>query len=316
MTHTLTREFDEDYSVSLAVTGHPSLHDLADIMQGWLIAQGIHYETAKRLQFVDEAEEQEGSSDGLADAYMLGVYEGSRRGHIPDDVVDALRKIIDRTPEGLIRISPDFQCAGIVLDWLETLQPTSKPTDSAHDQTQNVQGEPASGVVPSRDELIQCLLATRGQSEGTTADAILSMIAAAPAVQVEPVATIRHFQYDGIARNGPSQEAVMIDGAPMLPDGTKLYAAPQSAEPVKVPSDDLAHEIWAAAQTAPGEWIDGAVERIAALLARRIEGDGEPSDYLAHVIWAAAQTAPGEWIDDAVERIAALLARRIEGDGE
>ena len=39
-------------------------------------------------------------------------------------------------------------------------------------------------------------------------------------------------------------------------------------EPVKVPSDDLAHEIWAAAQTAPGEGIEDAVERIADLLAR------------------------------------------------
>ena len=50
-------------------------------------------------------------------------------------------------------------------------------------------------------------------------------------------------------------------------------AAPQPAEPVKVPSDGLAHEIWAAAQTAPGEGIEDAVERIAALLARRIEGE-------------------------------------------
>ena len=38
-------------------------------------------------------------------------------------------------------------------------------------------------------------------------------------------------------------------------------------EPMKV-SDDLAHEIWAAAQTAPGEGIEDAVERVAALLAR------------------------------------------------
>lgn len=48
----------------------------------------------------------------------------------------------------------------------------------------------------------------------------------------EPVATIRHFQYEGIARNGPSQEAVMIDGAPVLPDGTQLYAASQPADPL------------------------------------------------------------------------------------
>lgn len=40
--------------------------------------------------------------------------------------------------------------------------------------------EPTSGVVPSRDDLIQCLLATRGQSEGAAADAILSMLTADP----------------------------------------------------------------------------------------------------------------------------------------
>ena len=49
---------------------------------------------------------------------------------------------------------------------------------------------------------------------------------------------------------------------------------PQPAEPVKV-SDDLAHEIWAAAQTAPGEEIEDAVDRVAALLARY--GKGAPS---------------------------------------
>lgn len=54
-----------------------------------------------------------------------------------------------------------------------------------------------------------------------------------------------------------------------------LFTAPQPAEPVKGPSDDLAHEIWAAAQTAPGEGIEDAVERIAALLARRIEEERE-----------------------------------------
>jgi len=52
-----------------------------------------------------------------------------------------------------------------------------------------------------------------------------------------------------------------------------LYTAPQPAEPVKV-SDDLAHEIWAAAQTAPGEGIEDAVERVAALLDRY--GKGTP----------------------------------------
>lgn len=55
----------------------------------------------------------------------------------------------------------------------------SAAPDHIADARKMVRGEPASGV-PSRDELIQCLLATRGQSEGTTADAILSMLTAAP----------------------------------------------------------------------------------------------------------------------------------------
>src|SRR5690606_18778274 len=49
---------------------------------------------------------------------------------------------------------------------------------------------------------------------------------------------------------------------------TVLQSNQSLNEPVKVPSDDLAHEIWAAAQTAPGEGIEDAVERVAALLTR------------------------------------------------
>lgn len=48
----------------------------------------------------------------------------------------------------------------------------------------------------------------------------------------------------------------------------------EPAEPMKVPSDVLAHAIWAAAQTSPGEGIEDAVERVAALLARY--GKGTP----------------------------------------
>lgn len=40
------------------------------------------------------------------------------------------------------------------------------------------------------------------------------------------VAKIRHFDYHGIARNGFSQEAEMLDGAPELPDGTELFTHP------------------------------------------------------------------------------------------
>lgn len=42
-------------------------------------------------------------------------------------------------------------------------------------------------LVPTRDDLIQCLLATRGQSEGVTADAILSMLTAALENGLAPV---------------------------------------------------------------------------------------------------------------------------------
>lgn len=41
-----------------------------------------------------------------------------------------------------------------------------------------------------------------------------------------PVAKIRHFHYSGVARNGLSQEAQMLDGAPELPDGTELFTHP------------------------------------------------------------------------------------------
>jgi hypothetical protein len=48
------------------------------------------------------------------------------------------------------------------------------------------------------------------------------------------VAAVRTYTYEGIARNGVRQEAVMLDGAPELPDGSLLYThpAPASKEPV------------------------------------------------------------------------------------
>jgi hypothetical protein len=69
--------------------------------------------------------------------------------------------------------------------------------------------------------------------------------------------------------------------------------APQLAEPVKVPSDDLAHEIWAAAQTAPGEGIEDAVERVAAILAEPVK---EPSE--AEMICAEAYQVVGCLLSD------------------
>ena len=56
-------------------------------------------------------------------------------------------------------------------DWGYKCNYKMMPTEPSHDV--------AGLVVPSRDDLIQCLLATSGQSEGTTADAILSMFTAA-----------------------------------------------------------------------------------------------------------------------------------------
>lgn len=59
----------------------------------------------------------------------------------------------------------------------------------------------------------------------------------------EPVAIVRHYEYSGIARNGFRQEAVMLDGAPALPDGAMLYTTPQ---PQQIPdgfTEALAQEI-------------------------------------------------------------------------
>jgi hypothetical protein len=56
--------------------------------------------------------------------------------------------------------------------------------------------------------------------------------------QGDAVAKVRHFEYRGIARNGFSQEAEMLYGAPIVPDGTLLYLHP--AAPVGVPDGMVA----------------------------------------------------------------------------
>jgi hypothetical protein len=76
----------------------------------------------------------------------------------------------------------------------------------------------------------------------------------------------------------PAQAQQPVSGADEL-----LAFTDHAAEPVKVPSDDLAHEIWAAAQTAPGEGIEAAVERVAAILARRVHHDVLPWDSAKHL---------------------------------
>ena len=58
-------------------------------------------------------------------------------------------------------------------------------------------------------------------------------VGAPVAGEAQPVGRVRHFNYSGIARNGFSQEAVLNDDAPSLPDETLLYAAPQASEAVR-----------------------------------------------------------------------------------
>ncbi|EIL88578.1 hypothetical protein UU9_12543 [Rhodanobacter fulvus Jip2] len=75
--------------------------------------------------------------------------------------------------------------------------------------------------------------------------------------QGEAVAKVRHFDYRGIARNGFSQEAQMLDGAPVLPDGTPLYTRPAPASsPAGVP-DVLIHKaLTIAANIRTADWLD------------------------------------------------------------
>jgi hypothetical protein len=63
----------------------------------------------------------------------------------------------------------------------------------------------------------------------------------------EPVAQVRHYNYAGLARSGFSQEAVMLDGARVLPDGTKLYATPLHRER-SAEGEREAFEAWAGDQ--------------------------------------------------------------------
>lgn len=56
-------------------------------------------------------------------------------------------------------------------------------------------------------------------------------------LRIVSVAEIRHYQYAGIARNGRFQEAVMRDGAPDLPDGTRLYVLQDGPATPAAPED-------------------------------------------------------------------------------
>jgi hypothetical protein len=86
-----------------------------------------------------------------------------------------------------------------------------------------------------RDAVREMTMRTRDGLEATQA-----------AKQAEPVAMVRHVTYEGIARNGIAQEIVMLDGAPMLPDGSYLYATPQPAAPAQELSDEQIRAIFLA----------------------------------------------------------------------
>lgn len=64
---------------------------------------------------------------------------------------------------------------------------------------------PSGGVAADREAMRAAIAALAAQGHG------------------DAVAKVRHFDYCGIARNGFSQEAEMLDVAPVLPDGTLLY---------------------------------------------------------------------------------------------
>lgn len=85
----------------------------------------------------------------------------------------------------------------------------------------------------------------------------------------------------------------------------------------------LAHEIYAAARTAPGEGMEDAAARIEALLAAQQPESINAQDPLtdvAHQVWSAALLAPGEGIEDAARRIEAILVdqfgARVTGQPE
>jgi len=59
-----------------------------------------------------------------------------------------------------------------------------------------------------------------------------------PAASAEPVGEVRHYQYSGVARTGFRQEAVLSDDAPVVPHGTKLYAAPTPPAAEQAQQDD------------------------------------------------------------------------------
>ncbi|NII54354.1 hypothetical protein [Luteibacter sp. SG786] len=75
-------------------------------------------------------------------------------------------------------------------------------------------------------------MAERSGKYGRWIDAIDAHLSSQPAEQPrgEPMAVIRHVTYSGLARSGEAMEAVVLDGVPVLPEGTLLYAAQPKPE--------------------------------------------------------------------------------------
>jgi len=67
----------------------------------------------------------------------------------------------------------------------------------------------------------------------------------------EPVAMVRTVTYEGIAKNDIVQEAIMLDKAPILPDGSYLYANLSAAVLPELPvlTDDILRYAMAAMGT-------------------------------------------------------------------
>lgn len=108
--------------------------------------------------------------------------------------------------------------------------------------------------------------------------------------QGEAVAKVRHFDYRGIARNGFSQEAQMLDGAPVLPDGTPLYTRPAPAA-----SPDGVPDGWA---LVPREPTDAMLNAFMTKAEARNPAD---TGYAASKRWAATLAAAPSEPEDAGE---------------
>lgn len=78
----------------------------------------------------------------------------------------------------------------------------------------------------------------------------------------------------------PEEGALFVDGSTTVP----TEAAPAPADEGAEGADGLAHEVWSAAQLAPGEGIEDAVQRIDAILSRSpatspsVEAQARPAD--------------------------------------